>query len=192
MFAVRHLQKNPKERRRASPLTTAPFAVNTKVVLTRPSKAVFVARMRYPIYLGGQGVFGRKDYQQSAVIRYLVSDLAFPIDLVAAETLREADGLAMSSRNQYLSPAERPRAAEIHRVLHNPARDALQRGIARPDAEAQAVARLDAARFVTDYAVVRRPDLTIPAEGEAGPRVALIAARLGTTRLIDNLSFALS
>ncbi|MGO4778984.1 pantoate--beta-alanine ligase, partial [Lysobacter sp. 2RAB21] len=64
-------------------------------------------------------VFGRKDFQQLAVIRYLVRDLAFALDIVAAPTLREADGLAMSSRNQYLSADERPRAAEIHRVLQS-------------------------------------------------------------------------
>src|SRR3546814_3225993 len=63
-------------------------------------------------------VFGRKDYQQLAVIRHMVRDLAFPIEIVAAETRREPDGLAMSSRNQYLSAEERPVAAEISRTLH--------------------------------------------------------------------------
>lgn len=132
--------------------------------------------------------FGRKDYQQLAVIRYLVRDLAFPVELLAGETVREADGLAMSSRNQYLSPEERPRAATIHACLLA-MREAIRAGRPRAQVEAEADERLRAAGFVPDYAVVRRIDLTEPADGEPGPRVALIAARLGRTRLIDNLEF---
>lgn len=135
-------------------------------------------------------VFGRKDYQQLAVIRYLVRDLAFPIEIVAGDTLREADGLAMSSRNQYLSDEERPRAAEIHRCLQW-MRQALQAGTAREAVEAEAAQRLETAGFVVDYAAIRRQDLGLPETGAAdAPRVALIAARLGRTRLIDNLEFA--
>lgn len=132
--------------------------------------------------------FGRKDYQQLAVIRYLVRDLAFPVELLAGETVREADGLAMSSRNQYLSPEERPRAATIHACLLA-MREAIRAGRPRTQVEAEADERLRAAGFVPDYAVVRRIDLAEPADGEPGPRVALIAARLGRTRLIDNLEF---
>ena len=132
-------------------------------------------------------VFGRKDYQQLAVIRYMVRDLAFPIDIVAAETRREADGLAMSSRNQYLSAEERPVASEISRTLQWMG-EAIRTGAARAEVEAQAANRLAGAGFEVDYAVVRDRDLGIPAEGH-GPRVALIAARLGRTRLIDNLEF---
>ncbi len=135
-------------------------------------------------------VFGRKDYQQLAVIRYLVRDLAFPVELVAAPTRREADGLAMSSRNQYLSQIERARAVEIHRCLQW-MRQAAQAGEARETIEAEAADRLVAAGFAVDYAALRRPDLSLPAAGEGGERVALIAARLGRTRLIDNLEFAL-
>jgi len=134
-------------------------------------------------------VFGRKDYQQLAVIRYLTEDLAFPLRIVAGETLREADGLAMSSRNQYLSADERPRAAEIHRCLQW-MREAVRNGTARLEVEAEAARRLADAGFATDYAVVRNPSLGLPVAGEAGPQVALIAARLGRTRLIDNLEFA--
>ncbi len=132
-------------------------------------------------------VFGRKDYQQLAVIRYLVRDLAFPIELVAAPTRREADGLAMSSRNQYLSAEERPRAAEIHRCLQTMA-EATRAGTPCEQVEADATRRLTAAGFVVDYTVVRDQSLGVPADG-AGPLVALIAARLGRTRLIDNLEF---
>jgi pantoate--beta-alanine ligase len=132
-------------------------------------------------------IFGRKDFQQLAVIRYMVRDLAFPIEIVAAETCREADGLAMSSRNQYLSAEERPIAAQISRCLHA-MREAIRAGASREQAEAEAVARLEAAGFVVDYAAVRTTDLDLPS-GRHGPRVALIAARLGRTRLIDNLEF---
>jgi pantoate--beta-alanine ligase len=136
-------------------------------------------------------VFGRKDYQQLAVIRAMARDLAFPPDIVAAPTLREADGLAMSSRNQYLSAAERPVAATVHRTLQA-MRDAILAGRPRAAVEAAAEAELGAAGFAPDYAVVRRPDLSEPADGEPGPRVALVAARLGRTRLIDNLEFDLA
>ncbi|MBF6024343.1 pantoate--beta-alanine ligase [Lysobacter niastensis] len=134
-------------------------------------------------------VFGRKDYQQLAVIRYMVRDLAFPLELVGADIVREANGLAMSSRNQYLSAQEREQAAGIHRCLQA-MREAVQGGQAREDVETQARERLAATGFDPDYAVVRRPDLTVPAHGEGGAKVALIAARLGRTRLIDNLEFA--
>jgi pantoate--beta-alanine ligase len=132
-------------------------------------------------------VFGRKDYQQLAVIRYMVRDLAFPVEIIAAETRREADGLAMSSRNQYLSAEERPVAAEISRTLQW-MREAARSGTLRAEVEAQAASRLASAGFEVDYAVVRDRELGVPSEG-SGPRVALIAARLGRTRLIDNLEF---
>lgn len=135
-------------------------------------------------------VFGRKDYQQLAVIRYLVTDLAFPVDILAAPTLREADGLALSSRNQYLSADQRVVAPLVHRTLVA-MRDSLRNGVTPVEVEAQAARALAEAGFVVDYAVVRRPDFTAPAAGEGGSQVALIAARLGTTRLIDNLEFDL-
>lgn len=144
-------------------------------------------------------LFGRKDYQQVAVIRHMVADLAFPVELVAAEILREPDGLAMSSRNQYLSADERPVAAEIHRCLQA-MRDAVVAGQPREHVERQARQRLSEAGFEVDYVAVRQPDLSEPATGAGtgsgtkatvhGERVALVAARLGSTRLIDNLEFS--
>lgn len=136
-------------------------------------------------------VFGRKDYQQLAVIRYLTADLAFPVQLVAAETRRAEDGLALSSRNQYLSAQERARAPVLHATL-GAMRDALRAGRSRADVEADAARTLAEARFDTEYIVVRMPDLSEPEEGIGnGSRVALAAARLGRTRLIDNLEFEL-
>ena len=136
-------------------------------------------------------VFGRKDYQQLAVIRYMVRDLAFPLEVVAGATQREDDGLAMSSRNQYLSPAERATAPILQQALQA-MRAALDGGATRVQVEAEARARLDQAGFDVDYVVVRRPDLGMPEPGPARPGeplVALVAARLGRTRLIDNLEF---
>lgn len=133
-------------------------------------------------------VFGNKDYQQLAVIRQMVADLQFPIEIVGGEIVREANGLAMSSRNQYLSDEERATAAVIHRTLQA-MRDAIRAGMPRARVEADADGALRTAGFVPDYAVVRRPDFSEPADGEGGARVALIAARLGRTRLIDNIEF---
>ena len=136
-------------------------------------------------------VFGRKDYQQLAVIRYMVRDLAFPLEVVAGATQREDDGLAMSSRNQYLSTPERATAPILQHVLQA-MRAALDGGATRVQVEAEARARLDQAGFDVDYVVVRRPDLGMPEPGPAGPGeplVALVAARLGRTRLIDNIEF---
>ena len=133
-------------------------------------------------------VFGRKDYQQLAVIRRMVRDLAFPVEVLAAPTLREADGLAMSSRNQFLSAQERPVAAGIHQVLQG-VRAAIQSGRSRGEVEEEARRRLQASGFQVDYVAVRTPELLEPDDGVGGARVALVAARLGTTRLIDNLEF---
>jgi len=131
-------------------------------------------------------VFGQKDYQQLQVIRHLVRDLAFPIELVSAPTVRDEDGLALSSRNQYLSVSERVIAPTIPRTLL--AMRFAARG-RQPLAmiEADAIRRLTAAGFVVDYAVILRADLAAPAPDERGGLVGLIAARLGQTRLIDNM-----
>lgn len=131
--------------------------------------------------------FGKKDYQQLAVIRQMVADLAFPIQVVGGDIVREADGLAMSSRNQYLDAVQRPAATLIHRVLQG-MREGYVAGVPRERIEAEATAALQAGGFQVDYAALRTLDLLEPPH-EGGPRVALIAARLGSTRLIDNLEF---
>ena len=151
--------------------------------------ATVVARLFNQV-LPDVAILGRKDYQQLAVIRHLVRDLAFPIEILGADTKREVDGLAMSSRNQYLSDAERATAPRIHQTLQS-MRDALQAGRPRAEVEGEASMALADAGFAPDYAVIRTPEFTEPVEGEPGPRVALIAARLGRTRLIDNLEFTL-
>ena len=140
--------------------------------------------------------FGKKDFQQLAVIQQMVTDLAYPLTLLRGEIVRESDGLAMSSRNQYLSPQDRVVSAEIHRTLLD-MRAQLRAGVSRVSVETGAALRLEEAGFSVDYAAIRTPDLAEPDIEPAryavpGPRVALIAARLGRTRLIDNLEFALS
>jgi pantoate--beta-alanine ligase len=133
-------------------------------------------------------VFGQKDYQQLLVIQRLVRDLALPIEILAAPTKREPSGLAMSSRNQYLSADERQRAAVIHQTLMRMCEE-VRAG--RPPAEIEdaALRALTGEGLAPDYAVVRRrEDLAEPQPGQRHGLIALIAAKLGRARLIDNLS----
>jgi pantoate--beta-alanine ligase len=131
-------------------------------------------------------VFGKKDYQQLMVIRQMVGQFNMPIDIVGLDTLRADDGLAMSSRNGYLSATERQEAVLLSQTLTSMA-IAIRGG--RSDyavLEAQAMASLTAAGWKPDYvAARRRMDLQVPQTGDA--LVVLAAAKLGSTRLIDNL-----
>jgi pantoate--beta-alanine ligase len=132
-------------------------------------------------------VFGQKDYQQALVIRHLARDLALPGTIVVAPTVREANGLAMSSRNQYLTATERERAAAIHETLRW-IEAGVGGGAAVGALETQALERLAGAGLRPEYAAVRlASDLSVPDAGRREGLVALIAARLGAARLIDNL-----
>lgn len=134
-------------------------------------------------------VFGQKDWQQTLVVRRLVQELALPLEIVIGPIVREADGLAMSSRNRYLDAEQRTRAPVLHATLEW-MRSALAEGHARAAVEGAAARRLERAGFVPDYAAVRcADDLGEPAADATKGLMALIAARLGTTRLIDNLRF---
>ncbi len=131
-------------------------------------------------------VFGEKDFQQLTVIRRLTADLCLPIEVLGAPTVREADGLAMSSRNQYLGEAERAQAPQIYANLQAAARS-LQAGASAAQVEAAGTAALNAAGFRVDYFAVRRAsDLQLVGEGDR-ELVVLTAARLGRARLIDNI-----
>lgn len=137
----------------------------------------------------GQAVFGKKDYQQLAVVRAMVRQLALPVEVDAGETVRDADGLALSSRNGYLGAAERAEAVRLSQVLRAAA-DALTAGATDLTAvEAQAMATLRRHGWQPDYvALRRRQDLAPPTAGDGpGDCVVLGAARIGATRLIDNL-----
>jgi pantoate--beta-alanine ligase len=149
-------------------------------------------------------VFGKKDYQQLMIIRSMCRQLALPVEIIAAETVRDADGLALSSRNQYLSANERAEAPRLYRVL-NQVRERLLAQVKQVEQvkqgaqqltplaqlEHDAVNELSAHGWKPDYIAIRRQhDLLEPSAEQvlAGePLVILAAVRLGTTRLIDNL-----
>ncbi len=134
-------------------------------------------------------VFGRKDYQQLLVIRRLVLDLCFGIEIVGAPIVREEGGLAMSSRNQYLDAGQRQAAREVHATLRAMVGE-LREGERPLEAiEAGASRRLVEAGFAPDYAVFRNATtLAIPGPDVREGLVALVAARFGGVRLIDNLA----
>jgi pantoate--beta-alanine ligase len=132
-------------------------------------------------------VFGEKDFQQLAVVRRLVADLDVPVEIVSLPTVRETDGLAMSSRNSYLAPADRARAPALFRGL------AAARAL-RAAGEVNATALLAAARDEIlpqvdrlEYLELRDPQTLAPLPSAHGPAVMLVAAHVGGTRLIDNV-----
>ncbi|OAD82293.1 pantoate--beta-alanine ligase [Comamonas thiooxydans] len=138
---------------------------------------------------GGTAVFGQKDYQQLMVIRRMVQQFALPIDIIGCATARADSGLALSSRNGYLSDEQRVQAMALSQALKALA-DAARQGGNLADLETQAMAALRAKGWEPDYLSVRqRSDLQAPADARSGDLVALGAARLGSTRLIDNLEF---
>jgi pantoate--beta-alanine ligase len=135
-------------------------------------------------------VFGKKDYQQLVIVRNMVRQLALPIAIVPGETARADDGLALSSRNGYLSAAERTEAPRLARILKRAAH-AIAAGERRFDRlEADAVAELRTHRWQPDYVAVRRQADLQPPGPDDRELVILAAARLGTTRLIDNIEIA--
>ena len=133
-------------------------------------------------------VFGEKDYQQVVVIRRMTRDLCLPLEIVASATVREDDGLAMSSRNRFLSAEERARAPELHRSLREGAAAVKSGDLPFAAIEERGMARLEAAGFRPEYFAVR--DALTLAEPAPDRRdlVVLAAAWLGKTRLIDNLT----
>jgi pantoate--beta-alanine ligase len=132
-------------------------------------------------------VFGQKDYQQQLVIRRMVDDLGLPINVITAPTVREEDGLAMSSRNAYLSDEERAMAPKIHEVLES-AGEALQSGKRNfEELENAASEELSEAGFEVEYVAIRRAlDLSVP-NRDCDELVLLVAVHLGKARLIDNI-----
>ena len=132
-------------------------------------------------------VFGRKDLQQVAVVRRMIRDLDLPIRLVVGEIVRESDGLAMSSRNAYLSPEDRRRAVDLSRTLFGAQARAAHGTTDARLLEEDAVRQLEAARFQIDY-VEAVDSRTMRRVERVAPGVALAAAvRIGSTRLIDNV-----
>lgn len=131
--------------------------------------------------------FGQKDYQQQLIIRRMVEDLDQPVEVVTCPIIREPDGLAMSSRNRYLSTEERTRAGQISQALRMAQQWAEEPLLLPQEIAGRMVAHLESiAGIELQYAVIADPQTLEPLQDRAGQGVALIAARVGTTRLIDN------
>ena len=160
------------------------FFTGVSTVVMKLFMAVFAGKAQ------GTAVFGKKDYQQLMVIRQMVRQFALPIEIASGATCRAADGLALSSRNGFLSEVERAEALHLSLTLHELGRDALAAANAieahLPALEAKAMETLSRRGWQPDYLTVRRrSDLQLPQAGDA--LVVLGAAKLGATRLIDNL-----
>ena len=133
-----------------------------------------------------QAYFGEKDWQQVQVVRRMVADLALPLEIVAVPTVREADGLALSSRNRYLAPAERQGAPRLYAAMRRAAA-AIVAGTGVADALGQAGAMLEQAGLRPDYvALVDGPSMAAIDAPRPGARL-IAAARLGAVRLLDNI-----
>jgi pantoate--beta-alanine ligase len=159
------------------------FFTGVSTVVMKLFTSVFAGKAQ------GVAVFGKKDYQQLLVIRQMVRQFALPISVVGVETCRAEDGLALSSRNGYLSEGERAKALQLSLALRELGRDAVAAADALaahlPTLEAKAMATLRQRGWQPDYMTVRRRhDLQAPEAGDA--LVVLGAAKLGATRLIDN------
>ncbi len=149
---------------------------------------VTVVSRLYNLVQPDLAVFGEKDFQQLRILERMTEDLGYPIRLLRGSTRREADGLAMSSRNRYLDAEQRRRAPELIAVLHR-LRDRWQAGSAPEQVEAEARTELEHAGFDVDYVEVRREhDLQRPGLDERNGLRVFAAGRLGPTRLIDNIS----
>jgi len=136
-------------------------------------------------------VFGKKDFQQLFILRDMVQQLNLPIEILAGETVRESDGLAMSSRNGYLKPAERLEAPRLHRALLQVVQAAKGGRHDFGAIETQTAQYLTQLGWIVDYISVRSANTLLPPEADERSLVVLGAARLGKTRLIDNIEFAL-
>ncbi len=159
------------------------FFVGVCTVVMKLFQAVFAGKAE------GTAVFGKKDYQQQMVIRRMVEQFALPVNIVTAPTQRAADGLALSSRNGYLSEAERAEAVQLSKALKALGEAARQSQADLSQLEQQAIQALAARGWKPDYLTVRRRSDLLPPEAsqlKVEPLVVLGAARLGTTRLIDN------
>ena len=132
-------------------------------------------------------VFGEKDYQQLLVIKRLVSDLNIPVEILGGPIVREKDGLALSSRNAYLSPSERKTAPLLYQTIVAVAND-LSKGRGADDAAGAGRFKLEAAGFRVDYVAVRHPETLKPLSGPVQQARVLAAVHLGRTRLIDNVA----
>ena len=136
-------------------------------------------------------LFGKKDYQQLHIIRKMTAQLNLPVYVVGGETVRDMDGLALSSRNQYLNPDERAEAPVLYRILQQVRQAILQGERNFEQLERQAAELLSGRGWVVDYVSVRNQSDLLPADACMRDLVALAAARLGKTRLLDNVEVSI-
>jgi len=178
-----------------------PDGFATTIAVTGPAKDL--EAVSRPHFLGGVAtivakllqaalpdiaVFGEKDYQQLLVVRRMVADLAFPVEIVGCPTVREPDGLALSSRNAYLTEAQRLKAPRLHAALETAAQ-AIRLGSTPDVATAAAQSKLTAIGFMVDYMKLRNAEtLARVVDPIKEPKRLLAAAWLGKTRLIDNIA----
>jgi pantoate--beta-alanine ligase len=132
-------------------------------------------------------VFGQKDYQQQLVIRHMAEDLNLPVSVITGETVRDDDGLALSSRNQYLNDAERAVAPTLFESLLSVADKLQNRHRDFDELEDGAIKKLTEAGFVVDYFSIRRAQNLEYPDSDCDELVVLAAAQLGAARLIDNV-----
>jgi pantoate--beta-alanine ligase len=179
-----------------------PPGFSTRIVPEGPATAGLEDRYR-PHFFGGVAtvvaklftqvlpdvaLFGEKDYQQLLVVTRMAADLDIPVRVIGCPTIREPDGLAMSSRNVYLSPADREAAPVLHRILQQAAVD-LRAGWTTQAATERGSAAIRAAGFDLDYLEARHATTLDPIMKLVdGPIRLLVAARIGATRLIDNIA----
>jgi len=185
-----------------APEEVYPAGFSTRIVPAGPATAGLEDRFR-PEHFGGVAtvvtklflqsgadiaVFGEKDYQQLAVVRRMAADLDIPIRVLGLPTVRAADGLALSSRNRYLDPAQRQAAPLLYRTLTDAAGRIGAREAIAPVLD-RARAEIAGAGFVVDYLEARDAESLAPVEALGGRALRLlVAARLGQTRLIDNVA----
>lgn len=199
----RHLKKSAADLIFAPEVDTVyPFGIDKATVIAVPGLTEEFCGARRPGHFDGVtsvvarlfaivkpdvAIFGQKDFQQQLVIRHMTTDLSIPVQIITGETVRAEDGLALSSRNSYLSDEERVRAPALHETLESVGEE-LQSGKRDYKAlETAAIERLNGAGFIAEYVAIRRAEnLEVP-DRDCDELVVLAAARLGPARLIDNI-----
>ena len=172
---------------------TLPSIANELCGATRPGHFAGVATVvlkLFNIVKPTTAIFGKKDFQQLFIIRELVRQFNLPINIIAANTEREADGLAMSSRNGYLTTKERVKAAELKKTLAHIVHQLQKNYMRFAEVEQQGIQQLTEQGWVVDYISIRAAPTLLAAQSGDKVLVVLGAARLGKTRLIDNIEFS--
>jgi pantoate--beta-alanine ligase len=136
-------------------------------------------------------VFGQKDFQQLFIIKQMVKQFNLPINIVGVDTVREPCGLAMSSRNGYLTDAQRVTASQLNSALQSIVKSIKNGNKNYIELEQQAKTELNSQGWLADYISIRSSESLLPADGADTKLVVLGAAKLGNTRLIDNLAFSI-